>query len=100
MKADIEKAISMAMSTGKVQIGYNAVLKNVLSGKIKATIISSNLPQNSKAILLRNCKLSGVPIIEYEKTGIELGAACGRPHKVSALAILDPGNSKILDYIE
>ncbi len=99
MKPDIEKAISMAISTGKVKLGYNAAVKNVLSGKVKITIISNNLPINSKKILLRNCKISQIPIIQYEKTGFDLGAACGRPHIVSTIAILDPGNSKIMDYL-
>lgn len=100
MKPDLEKAISMAMSTGKVKLGYNAVLKSVLSGKIKAAVISKNLPVNSKNILLRNCKLSEVPIIKYEKSGNDLGAICGRPHKVSTIGIIDPGNSKILNYLK
>ncbi|MFX0050991.1 MAG: 50S ribosomal protein L30e [Candidatus Hodarchaeota archaeon] len=100
MKQDIEKAISMAMSTGKVKLGYDAVLKSILSGKIKAAVISNNLSINSKDILLQNCKLSEVPIIEYEKSGTELGAICGRPHKVSTIGIIDPGNSKILEYLK
>jgi len=100
MKVDLEKAINMAVSTGKVKLGYDAVIKSVLNGKIKAAVISNNVPKNTLSILRRNCELSGVPIIEYEKTGAELGAVCGRPHKVSSLAILDPCNSKILDYTE
>jgi large subunit ribosomal protein L30e len=99
MKQELEKAISMAISTGKVKIGYSATIKSVLSGKVKATLISNNIPLDSKKILLRNCELSQIPVIEYEKTGFDLGAACGRPHIVSTLAIFDPGNSKILDYI-
>ncbi|MFW9903369.1 MAG: 50S ribosomal protein L30e [Candidatus Thorarchaeota archaeon] len=99
MKQELEKAISMAISTGKVKIGYSETIKCVLSGKVKATLISNNIPLNSKKKLLRNCQLSQIPVIEYEKTGFDLGAACGRPHIVSTLAILDPGNSKILDYI-
>lgn len=99
MKQELEKAISMAVSTGKVKLGYNAVIKSVLSGKVKVTIISDNLPLDSKDILLRNCELSQIPIIQYEKTSFDLGAVCGRPHMVSTIAILDPGNSKILDYL-
>jgi ribosomal protein L30E len=68
MSLDIEKAINMAMSTGKVQLGYNAVMKGILGGKIKVAVISSNIPR--------------------------------RPHKVSAVGIIDPGNSKILQYIQ
>ena len=100
MKADIEKAINMAMSTGKVKMGYKEVSKNVLSGKLKATILSTNLPPNYEEELIRNCELSKIPIIRYDKSGKELGAACGRPHKVSMIGIINPGNSKILDYID
>jgi len=100
MKADIEKAINMAMSTGKVKMGYKEVSKNVLNGKLKATIVSNNLPRNFEEELTRNCELSEIPIIHYDKSGKELGAACGRPHKVSMIGIINPGNSKILEYIE
>lgn len=100
MKQELEKAISMAISTGKVKLGLSATTKSVLSGKVKATIISNNLPISSKEVLLRNCELSQIPVIEYKKTGLDLGAACGRPHIVSTIAILDPGNSKILDYLQ
>ncbi len=100
MKPDLEKAISMVISTGKVKLGYNAVLKSISSGKVKTAIISNNLPLKLKRILIRNCNLSQVPIIQYEKNGFDLGAVCGRPHLVSALVILDPGNSKILDYLQ
>ena len=100
MKPDIEKAISMAVSTGKVKTGYKSVLKNVLNGKVKATVVSNNLPPIVEEQLKRNCKLSEIPIINYDKSGKDLGAVCGRPHKISMLAILDPGNSKILEYID
>ncbi len=88
----------MVMSTGKVKLGFKAVFESVLNGKLKTVVISNNLPQNSKIRLLRTCQLSNVPIIEIDKTGKELGAICGRPHKVSTLAVMDPGKSKILEY--
>ena len=100
MKPDLEKAINMAVSTGKVKTGYKSVLKSVLNGKVKATVVSNNLPPNIEDQLKRNCELSKIPIINFDKSGKDLGAVCGRPHKVSMLAILDPGNSKILEYID
>ena len=35
MKPDLEKAISMVISSGKVKLGYNAALKGISSGKVK-----------------------------------------------------------------
>ena len=100
MKPDLEKAISMAVSTGKVRSGYESVKKSVLNGKVKAAILSNNLPTNAEKELIRSCELSEIPIIRFNKSGKDLGAICGRPHKVSTIAILDPGNSKILEYID
>ncbi|NHJ02266.1 MAG: 50S ribosomal protein L30e [Candidatus Heimdallarchaeota archaeon] len=99
MKPDLEKAINMAVSTGKVKLGYESTIKSLLTGKVKATIISSNIPLTARNTIERHCQLSNVPIIEYEKSGIDLGAICGRPHKITSVVILNPGNSKILDYI-
>ncbi|MFW9778489.1 MAG: 50S ribosomal protein L30e [Candidatus Heimdallarchaeota archaeon] len=100
MKQDLEKAIGMVISTGKVKLGFKAVLDSVLNGKIKTVVTSNNLPQNSKIRLLRSCQLSNIPIIDVDRTGKELGAICGRPHKISVLAVIDPGKSKIMEYFD
>lgn len=89
----------MAVSTGKVILGYKRTLSSVLNAKAKAMIISNNVPEERKEVINRNCELSNIPIIKYTKSGVDLGALCGRPHKVSVLAILDPGDSKILDTL-
>ena len=64
--------------------------------KLKESALQGNIEDQLK----RNCELSKIPIINFDKSGKDLGAVCGRPHKVSMLAILDPGNSKILEYID
>ena len=99
MKPDLEKAINMAVSTGKVKLGYQSTINSLLTGKVKATIVSSNIPKTARETIERHCQLSSIPIIEYEKSGVDLGAICGRPHKITSIAILNPGNSKIMDYI-
>jgi large subunit ribosomal protein L30e len=40
--------------------------------------------------------LSGVPLIVYEGTSLELGAVCGKPFTVSAMTIREAGDSDIL----
>ncbi|MHA1213918.1 MAG: 50S ribosomal protein L30e [Candidatus Hodarchaeales archaeon] len=100
MKPDLDKAINMVISTGKVKLGFESVMKQVLTGKAKATILSNNVPNEAKERLLKSCEMANIPVIVYDKSGTELGAICGRPHKVSSIVVLDPGNSKILDYIE
>jgi large subunit ribosomal protein L30e len=36
-------------------------------------------------------------VIRFNGNSLELGAACGRPFSVNSLAIIESGNSKILD---
>ena len=60
----------------------------------------TGIPRNYEEELTRNCELSNIPIIRFDKSGKELGAVCGRPHKVSMIGIINAGNSKILDYID
>jgi len=56
-------------------------------------------------VVARNCPdrfqkfLAGtqdVPVHVFEGSGVQLGMACGKPFMVSALAIVEPGESDIL----
>jgi large subunit ribosomal protein L30e len=38
----------------------------------------------------------GIPVYIFEGSSMQLGKACGKPFLVSALAIVDPGESDIL----
>ena len=97
---DIEKLISMAVSTGKTKLAGKTALKESKGSKAKAFVIAENCPDEFKVGITYNAKFSSVPIISYNKSSVELGAAIGRQHKVACLTIFDPGNSKILDTIK
>ncbi|RLG95322.1 50S ribosomal protein L30e, partial [Candidatus Bathyarchaeota archaeon] len=45
------------------------------------------------------CKLSGIPLIVYDGTSLELGAVCGKPFTVSAMTIREPGDSDIMKVV-
>lgn len=42
---DIDKAISLAVKTGKVSFGANMALQNAKTGKAKMIILASNCPK-------------------------------------------------------
>ena len=70
---DIEKAIVTAVKTGKVLFGSNNAIKSAKLGRAKLIILASNCPQKIREDIEYYCKLSGIPILYYKGTGIDLG---------------------------
>lgn len=88
---DISKALKAAITTGHVEFGVYQTEKAVKSGKAQLVIISKNCPSET---LTGNDV--GVKVHVYEGNNMELGALCGKPFSVSALAVIDKGTSNIL----
>lgn len=88
---DISKALKAAITTGEVEFGVDQTEKAVKSGKAQMIIISKNCPS---AVL--TAKDLSVKVHVYEGNNMELGALCGKPFSVSALAVIDKGTSNIL----
>lgn len=95
---DLARAIRQCVDSGKVEFGANTGVKMALAGHAKLVIISSNCPKNLVQDMKHYCAISGIPVISYDGTSIDLGATAGRPHSVSVLSVFDPGNSGILEF--
>jgi len=89
-EVDISKALKAAISTGKVEFGLVQTEKAVKSGKAQMIVVSDNCPDAALAA----CKKVKVHV--YDGNNMELGAICGKPYSVSALAVIDKGTSNIL----
>lgn len=87
---DISRALKAAISTGKVDFGVAQTEKAVKSGKAMMVIISKNCPSDFLS------KTEDVKVRVYGGNNMELGALCGVPYSVSALAVIDKGTSNIL----
>jgi len=96
---NLDQAIAIAVKTGKVLFGANSTIKNVMTGKVRLAIISSNCPERIRLDLEKYCRLSGIPLIVSPRNNVELGRVCGKPFAISALAIRDPGDSDILKLV-
>ncbi|HEY6237805.1 MAG TPA: 50S ribosomal protein L30e [Thermoplasmata archaeon] len=90
---DLAHALKVALQTGKVRVGVNEVLESARDKKARLLIVSKTCPSK---LLTDEKKFERIPIYHYEGTAVELGAACGKPFPISALAVLDPGTSAIL----
>lgn len=88
---DLGRAIKAAATTGKVVYGVQQAEKAINSGDAKIVIIASNCPSEFLQSGNHNTK-----VYKYEGTNMDLGALCGKPFSVSALAVIDKGTSNIL----
>jgi large subunit ribosomal protein L30e len=87
---DISRALKSAISTGQVEFGVGQTEKAVKNGKAQMIILARNCQSD---FLKGNSK---VKVHVYEGNNMELGALCGKPFSVSALAVIDKGSSNIL----
>ncbi len=97
--AELAKAISMAVRTGKVLLGSKSTIKAAKLGKAKVIVVAENCPADIRADIEYYAKLSGIPVIEFKGSSWDLGLVCGKPFMVAALAIRDPGLSKIMELV-
>ena len=94
---NVEKAVRMAVDTGKVQFGSESARNAVLKTGAKLLVVSSNCNEEVKHDLQRLARLSQVPVFVFQGSSIELGSVCGKPFPVSALSVFEPGDSNILE---
>ena len=87
---DEARALKLAVDTGKVWLGAKRVRQAVAAKRAKLVVLAANAPEATMA------GLAGVKVHRFAGTNAELGAACGKPFSVSALVVLDPGDSNIL----
>ncbi|MCI4368924.1 MAG: 50S ribosomal protein L30e [Thermoplasmata archaeon] len=90
---DLAHALKVALQTGTVKIGLTESVESALGKKARLLIVAKSCP-NEK--LVKESRFEKIPVYHYDGTAVELGAACGKPFPISALAILDPGSSAIL----
>ena len=89
---DINKALRTAIETGTVHVGTKESFKATNAGTAKLIIISSNCPEETAG----KVKESETPVHSFSGNNSVLGAACGKPFPVAAVAIVDGGISDVL----
>lgn len=88
------------MKTGKVLLGAKSVVESAKTGRAKLLIIAANCPRRAKKNIEYYCNLSKIPMYIYKGSSIDLGVACKKRFKVSALAVREPGESDIMSLME
>ena len=99
MSSNINQAIRIAYTTGKITLGTERTIDIVIKGKAKLVVIAQNSPLGLKEEIDRVTKLAEVPVLIFKGSSYDLGSACGKPFMVNALAVQKEGDSTILDLV-
>ncbi len=97
MSLNIERELKNLIKTGKYTLGANTTLRAIASGKAKMIIIAENAPPELRERALYYAKLGDIPVLVFKGTSHDLGVICGKPFKISMIAVLDEGDSRILE---
>jgi large subunit ribosomal protein L30e len=95
-ESPLSSALRLAVETGKVEFGTKTGIKDALNGSAKLFIIAGNLPEDTKNSIVKYAASSGVPMILFDGTSIELGSICGKPFPVGMVSVYDAGASAII----
>ncbi|HKW43398.1 MAG TPA: 50S ribosomal protein L30e [Thermoplasmata archaeon] len=87
---DVSRALRVATDTGDVRFGVREVRKAAKAKAAKLVVLASNAPEEPTK------DLGDVRIFRFPGTNVDLGAACGVPFSVAAVAVVSPGESNIL----
>ncbi len=87
---DVGRALRSAVETGKVRFGLREVRRAIAKGEAKLVILATDCPDGE---LNAGGKIK---VYHFGGNNVELGAACGKPFSISALAVVDPGKSNVL----
>ena len=82
---DVEDIIRKALRSRKYYLGSKRTIKALKRGEAKAVVVASNCPEE----ILEKIKSFNVPILVFRGNNMELGAFCGKPFSVAAMAILE-----------
>lgn len=93
---DLNRSIRLAVDSGKVTLGSQRTLQHALRGDAKLIVTAKNCPPDVARDLKHYCTLSDVRMLAFDGTSIELGTVCGKPFPVSALSVIEEGDSDIL----
>ncbi|MGC9210290.1 MAG: 50S ribosomal protein L30e [Acidilobus sp.] len=97
--AMLERELKAVIKTGKVVLGAKKTLTMLLRNRLKGLIIADNVPREVRKALEDTARINGTPLAVFKGTSAELGSIIGKPFKVSAIGIIDPGDSRILDLL-
>ena len=95
---DVSKVLKDVVKKGKVKMGEKQTKTAINNGAARLIVISNNCSYSTEITALANEKK--VSVYYYNSNGVELGYACGKNFVVSAFAVIDEGESNIMQLVK
>ena len=95
----LNQPIASAVSSGECKIGTRSSINAIKRGKAKLVVVATNCPKDDLEDIEQFAKLAEIKVQKFEGTSWDLGEVVGKPFMVSAIAIIKPGDSKILKMV-
>ncbi len=93
---DMHRALRQVVQTGEVHFGVRQAKKALRDQTARLIVVPENIP-DSTLDELRG--ISQIPMVRFAGTNFELGTVCGKPFSVSALTVIEAGDSDIMDSV-
>jgi large subunit ribosomal protein L30e len=93
---NINSRLALVVKSGKYTLGYKSTLKSLRKGKAKLIIIGNNCPPLRKSEIEYYAMLAKTGVHHYSGSAADLGTACGKFFPVSAMSVIDAGDSDIM----
>jgi len=90
---DFNVSLRRAIKTGEVILGQNQTEQSINEGSAQMVVLAANCPENFRETIR---SMADLFIFTFDGSSVQLGKACGKPFMVSALAVVNPGESDIL----
>lgn len=90
---DFNTSLRRAIKTGKVILGQNETQESIAAKNAQLVVIAANCPKEFAETIAANDQ---VKTYTFPGSSVQLGRACGKPFMVSALAVVEAGESDIL----
>ena len=95
---DVDRILKNTVNKGKVSIGSKQTKAAIKNGTAKMIVMANNCPFSSEiSKLVKEKKIS---IYNYKQSSLNLGYACGKNFPVSVFAVIDEGESSIMQLLK
>jgi len=94
---EVSEELNKLEKTGKFVLGSNETIDATRSGESKLTILSATCPPDVEDKVRKLADENDVSLYFYQGGSEDLGLALGKPFLISAMAVIDSGDSSILE---
>lgn len=91
---DLARQLKQGISTGNILFGQRQTTSACNKGDARLVLVAANCPEDYISSLTTSHP--DIPVHRVTMVNRQLGAACAKPFPVSALCVIDPGQSDLL----